>query len=554
MDNRQLAQGLEEMAALLELLNRDLDRAQLYRRAAVRLRELETPIAEVLSRAPAVIPGLERSVLEEIVHWVRSGRIDRLEELRDAVPAGVQELLRLKGLGPKRAGVLWRRLGIDSLEELERACLEGRIRELEGFGPALEGQLLEALRQYRRYRGLRRLSEALAEVEPILRRIRALPGVARAELAGELRRHCPVVSGYDLLVVTSRPEGIRQRLPEFGWEEGEPDQLQGRTPGGMPIRCWITDFRRFGTRWILATGSEAHLQALRSRGPLPEAITEEAVYAALGLTFIPPPMREGRGEIERAARGRLGRLVQVRDLRGLLHVHTTYSDGIVPLRQMAIACRDLGYAYLGICDHSQSARYARGLDPERLLRQQAEIEELNAELAPFRIYKGIESDILPDGSLDYPEEILRRFDFVVASIHSGFRMTEQEATRRLIRAVENPHTCILGHLTGRLLLEREGYPVNVPEVLQACAAHGVAIELNANPYRLDLDWTYLPLAVELGVPVAIDPDAHDLEGLEDVRYGVMVAQKAGLGPEHVLNTRTPALFERWLRERRQRKT
>lgn len=242
--------------------------------------------------------------------------------------------------------------------------------------------------------------------------------------------------------------------------------------------------------------------------------------------------------------------MQVRDLEGILHVHTTYSDGTVSLRDMALACQEAGYAYMGVCDHSQSARYARGLEPERVREQQAEIEQLNEALAPFRLYKGIEADILPDGSLDYPEEVLRSFDFVVASVHTGFNMTKEEATRRLIRAVQNPHTCILGHPTGRLLLEREGYPVDVPALLRACADYGVAIELNANPYRLDLDWTYLPLAVELGVMVAINPDAHDLEGLEDVRYGVMVAQKAGLEPEHVLNTRTPALFERWLAERR----
>jgi DNA polymerase (family X) len=396
--------------------------------------------------------------------------------------------------------------------------------------------------------------------EPLLAALRAAPGIVRSEAAGALRRRSETVDRVEL-VVQGDPEALRAALAPLTLPDGEPPDgaaYSGRLPDGLPLLAYRAEPQDFGRTLWTRTGSEAHLAAFAERYGAPEeAASEGEVYARAGLSPIPPELREGEGELEAAEAGTLPALITVDGLRGSLHNHSTYSDGAHTLREMAEAARRMGYGYFAICDHSRSLKIANGLPIERLREQGEKVRALNEAFASdggpaFRVFHGSEVDILQDGSLDYPDEVLEELDFVVASVHVGFEMTEAEATARIVRAVENPYVDVLGHPTGRLLLRREGYPINHSAVIEACAAHGVAIELNANPYRLDMDWRYLREATAQGVLIAINPDAHAVEGLEDVTWGVAAARKGWLTAEQCLNALPLEAFAAWLAARRAR--
>lgn len=558
MTNKQIARSLRETAALIELTGGNPFRARALSAAARTIRGLDDAITERLQAGTLTdIDGIGKGLAAQIEELATRGSFELRDELLNAVPAGLLDVLRVKGLGPKKVRALWKELDVTSLDALETAAQIGRIEQLDGFGAKTQAKILQNVRLLRQYATRRRFADVYRDVAPLLEALRTLDAVQRAEPTGALRRRMETVAEADLLVASTAPEAVQaalesRGLPATAHDNAAATRLDGTLPDGLPLRLWIVAPDAFGTMQWRRTGSAAHREAFVAAYGAPDVHADEhAVYAAADLPFISPELREDRGELEAAAANALPDLIRLEDLHGTLHNHSTYSDGADTLRQMAEAARAMDLSYFGICDHSQSLTIADGLSPERVYRQRAEIATLNEEFVddgglPFRIFSGIESDILNDGSLDYEDDVLASFDFVVASIHSRFNMSVQEATERLVRAIENPFTTMLGHATGRLLLVREGYPINHERVIDACAAHGVAIELNANPYRLDMDWRWIRRATEQGVLISLNPDAHATEELHNVRWGVEVARKGWLTAAQCLNAKSLTEFSSWL--------
>ncbi len=534
---------LREIGERLELAGDSPYKSRAYYKAADSLLALPRPLSEVIERGELrSIPGVGEVIEEKIRTLWRTGTHPTLERLRAEYPAGLLELLQIPKLKPDKIGALNRELDVTDLDSLEEACRTGRVAEAKGFGPALQARILEGIEFARSSEGLTLIHHAHARAQAACERLRSeRPDLDRIEPAGEVRRGCELVG--DIVIVGGSRSSVVSR--------------QSSVVPGCPetADCILTTDDRFGLALLYATGSATHVRALEelaaSRGiqlsadglrkdgrDLPAA--EEAdVYGALGLSCITPELREGRGEVERALSGTLPGLVELPDIRGILHCHTDASDGTHTLEEMAEATRSRGYQYFGLADHSRSAFYAGGLQPDRLAAQLELADRLNAryegEDVPFRVFKGTESDIRPDGSLDYPDDLLARLDFVVASVHGQFRLPKTEQTQRILKAVANRRTTILGHMTGRLLLERKGYEVDIEAVLRACAAYGVAVEINANPHRLDLDWRWHQRALELGCTFSINPDAHSTGELDLVRWGVLMARKGGIPPDRILN-------------------
>lgn len=574
MTAAEAAAVLAEIAMLLEVVGGDPFRARAYASAARRLEGSGADV-EGLARAGALtsIPGIGEGIAGIIDEMVRTGRSGLHQRLMAETPVGLYDLMRIKGLGTKRLRALYAELGIDSLDALEEAA--GRIAGLAGFGAKTEAKILEGAAYVRETRGKRRIDRALEVAERLVEHVRTLPGVSSAELAGELRRRMEIVASIDLVAATDRPDEVLAAFRTLGEHTAGAGDREGRVEvrfsDGFAARFACVAPERFGAALAVWTGSAAHVQALAARAAerglalgadglgTVATPTEEALYAALGLAWVPPELREGWGEVEAAAAGTLPRLVEPGDLRGTFHCHTTYSDGKATVAEMAEGARARGWRYLGIADHSQAASYAGGLTPQAVAKQQREIDAWNrahggAGKGRFRVFKGTEADILADGALDFPDATLASFDYVVGSIHSAFQRSEREQTDRLIRAVQNPRLTILGHATGRLLLGRSGYPVDVRAVIDAAAEHGVAVEINADPARLELDWRHARYAAERGVLVPINPDAHSVGGLDNVGWGVNVARKAWLGARGVLNTWQLEEVEEHFAQRKQART
>jgi DNA polymerase (family X) len=556
-----VAAVLAEIGVLMELTGKDSFRARAFANAA---RALEASDADLLSLARegrlSSLRGVGAGIAAVIAEIVLDGRSTLHDELQTATPLGLYDLLRVQGLGPKRIHTLHSRLGVDSLDTLERAARAGAVAGLPGFGEKTQRKILAGIDFARASRQLRRYPEALELGARLLEWLRGLPEVHAAELVGALRRRLEVVDRIDLLAACNgsgtlaRAAQELQGVVEVG-DDGDEVRLELSDGVVARMRCVVPE--AFVPAVVWETGSAAHVAQLagvaRSLGGsfdaggllldgVPaKAEREEEVYERLGLAYVPPELREGLGEVEAAAAGPLPRLVEESDLSGTFHCHSTYSDGKASVEEMASAARARGWSYLGLADHSRTAAYAGGLSVERVRAQHAEIDALNARMAadgggPFRLIKGIESDILPDGSLDYPDDVLASFDYVVGSVHSSFGMAAEEMTRRMIRAVNHPALSILGHPAGRLLLTRDGYALDLRAVLDAAAERGVVVEINANPHRLDLDWREVRYAAERGILIAINPDAHSVAALDHVAFGINMARKAGLEPRQVLNT------------------
>jgi DNA polymerase (family X) len=514
-------------------------RAKAYARAADSLAALALPLDQLIAENRLQeIPGVGAAIADIVTKLHKTGTHPSLEAMRKEIPAGVLEMLSVPGLRPDKVLKLYQALGISSLAELEETVRADRLKGIKGLGPGLQAKILRNIEIGRSGEGLRHMHRAAMLLENAANVLRpAHPELKRITIGGDLRRGCELVA--DLALVAEAP----------ALEDG-PKAL---TSGGE-LTVHLTDKKRYGITLLLATGSAAHIEALRALaerkgfalGPdglrrgrrIIAASSEESIYEALGLSFIEPELREGRGELERALEGRLPRLVTDRDVRGILHAHTDLSDGVDTLEVMVQATRERGYEYFGVTDHSKSAHYAGGLSVEEIIEQHRAIDRLNKTYKEFRILKGIESDILADGALDYPDETLAEFDFVVASVHSRFKLDPKLQTERIIRAVANPHTTILGHMTGRQLLRRPGYEIDVESILAACAAHGVAIEINANPWRLDLDWRWHQRALNLGCMMSINPDAHSTREIDLTHWGIEMARKGGVPANRVLNCLT----------------
>jgi DNA polymerase (family X) len=557
MDRKAVAQVLEQIAAFLELKGENPFRIRAFRTAARAVGSFPADLRDGLEDGSlAATKGVGPATLQIVAEIVATGRASLLEELREQIPPGLVEMLAISGLGVAKIRQIHDVLDIDSLPELEAAALDGRLARLPRFGPKTSENILKGIAFLRQASAYRLLHHAADEAEGLRAALERLPGVLSAYVAGDVRRRVEVVRDLVLVIVAAvAPGELFKRLSQLpGVHEfaGQDERrLTLRFAGGASAQIVVTTPVNTGAVLAQATGSEAHLRELAAhaasrdlaltgaalwRGsafvPTPD---EAAFYAALGLDFIPPELREGQGEIEAAAHHALPRLVERGDLQGFLHCHTRYSDGSNSVEELALACRAAGYSYVGITDHSQAAAYAGGLKPDDLERQADEIDEVNARIEGIRVLKGVEADILQDGRIDFDEAVLARLDFVIASIHSRFNMGEREMTARMLAAMDNPHLTIIGHPTGRLLLSRDPYGLDLEAVIEKAAATGVALEINADPHRLDLDWRVVRHARERGAAISIGADAHNTAGIANVEYGVGIARKGWLGPADVLN-------------------
>lgn len=566
MNKDQIIEVLENIGRLLELKGENAFKVRAYVNGARALESMSEDLAVVVEEGRlGKVDGIGKALEEKITTLCRDGRLDYYHELRAEFPADIFTLFDLRGIGAKKIKVLFDRLGVSSISSLQRACEDGSVAGLEGFGEKSAENFLKAIADRKKSAGVFTMRDVEGVARRLLDDFRSHPEVLLAEIAGSYRRGKETLHDLDLIVASASPEIVSEDF--VGHELVESVLAQGATKssvqlaGGLQCDLRVVSNAEYPFALNYFTGSKEHNVRMRNRAlergwslneyrfseakgrtlkeAIPEVREETDIYRALGLEFVPPELREDRGEFEAAEAGTLPKLIEWPNLRGTFHNHTTASDGRSSLEQMANAARELGLEYLGIADHSKASVQANGLNAKRLAEQGKEIDALNAGYGEgFRIFKGVECDILKDGSLDFPDEVLDTLDYVVASIHGSLQLDEATMTKRIIRAISNPRVTMLGHLTGRLLTMRDPYAVNVPAVIDAAAETGTIIELNCNPRRLDMDWRWWPLAKEKGVRCAINPDAHSTQGLQDLVFGVRVARKGWLTRKDVVNCLT----------------
>ncbi len=559
---------IEEYVVLLELSGANTFRIRAYTNAVRALETLESSLDELLAAGTLIqVKNIGKSVAELIAEFAETGTAKAFEEFKASVPSGVLEMLRVPGLGPRKINAIREELGIEDLTALEAACSDGKLSGLKGFGKKTQENILKGITYIRTNQGRFRADIARTSSQSLRENLDQLPQTQRLEIAGSLRRFRETVKDIDFVVSSETPHAITEAFVSH------PDVAEilarGETKAAVRLQTGIqADLRvvsdtEFPCVLHHSTGSREHNIALRARAQERglkineyglyrgeeriNCANEEAIFTALELSYIPPELREGLGEIEAAAKNALPSLVTQTDIRGMLHLHSTYSDGADSLEAMALAVQARGFEYMGIADHSQTAAYAGGLSVDAVRRQWEEIDQLNERLAPFRIFKGVESDILADGSLDYDDDLLAQFEYVVVSVHSQFNLDRDKMTARIIRAIKHPYSTIVGHLTGRLLLEREGYEIEIDQIIKAAAQSGVAIEINAHPARLDIDWRYLRKARDHGVRIAVNTDAHSISGLDNLPYGIGSARKGWLGAADIVNSLNCKAIADWFR-------
>ncbi|WP_439698441.1 helix-hairpin-helix domain-containing protein [Mucilaginibacter sp. AW1-7] len=541
MENKPIARKLRLLSQLMELHEVNPFKIKSIANAAFKVDKLPFPIAGKTLAELEKVDGIGKSIAGKIIELFETGTMAEMEEMLAQTPEGVVEMMHIKGIGPKKVAIIWKELGIENTGELFYACNENRLIEAKGFGLKTQEEIRKAIEFRMASNGKFLFAQVEKEANELMDMVKAVFPGALKHFAGEFRRLNEIITeivivigsidqkiAYDAFLASD----ILQNIAE------NENHISGELKNGLLVDIVCVEKGDYYLELFKNTGTDDHVQAVLDRinTPLQQPETEELIYTKAGLAWMQPELREGTMFIEKAETNTLPVLINWHDLKGSLHNHSTWSDGVNTVEEMALYCRDtLKLEYLGMCDHSKSAFYAKGLTIERVLQQQEEIDHLNKKLDGFHIFKGIESDILYDGSLDYPDEILKKFDFIVASVHSILKMDEAKATSRLITAIENPYTTILGHPTGRLLLSRKGYPIDYKKVIDACAANNVVIEINANPLRLDLDWRWHQYALEKGVMLSINPDAHRLEGHLDMHYGILAARKGGLYKEMCLN-------------------
>ena len=565
MSNKDIIRQLRLAASLMELHNENAFKIRGYQNAVAAVERLNQPLEGMEQGAIASMEGIGKSLATSIKEMLETGSFSQLNNLLERTPKGIVTMLDIKGLGPKKIRLIWQELGIENADDLLQACENNILSKAKGFGEKTQETIRQALLFTRSNMGKVRYADVEAAALKIEEEIQSKFPQSRVALCGQFRRRLEVLDTLCLLVSHTNPQEVLEYLSaqprlEQQLEKSGPFVWRGTfTEFSLATEVHICKPEAFTNMLFRLTGAPTHLQAQLSTGKnllqisgAQQYASEEAIYQAAGMAYVEPELREGLFEISLAENNELPRLLEYNKLRGVLHNHSTWSDGKNSLREMAEHCRDLGFEYLGMSDHSRTAFYANGLEIERVQQQQAEIDQLNKELAPFRVFKGIESDILPDGSLDYPEEVLASFDFIVASIHGNLNMGIEKATQRLITAINNPYTTILGHPTGRLLLRREGYPVDHRAVIDACAENGVIIEINANPWRLDMDWRWVKYAIEKGVLLSINPDAHETAGYRDMHYGVLVGRKGGLTTEMTFNARSAKEVAEYFNKRKEK--
>jgi len=541
MENKPIARTLRLLSQLMELHDENPFKIKSLANAAFKVDKLPFPIAKKSLAEMEKVDGIGKSTATKISELIETGHITELQDLLNKTPEGIVEMMGIKGIGPKKIATIWHELGIENVGELYYACNENRLVEAKGFGLKTQEEIMKVIEFRMANDGKFLYARVEAEANELFQKLKNIIPDALLSFTGEYRRRCEIITELIFLAGTDYHDADMAILSNSGILNDmtvEGNHLKGKTANGVPVDIEIAPLKLFYGKLFRRTGNAEHVQAVTARivGSIDHTEREELIYKKAGLEWMPPELREGDIFIEKAANNKLPQLISYNDLKGALHNHSTWSDGVHTIEEMALYCRDeLKLEYLGMCDHSRSAFYAKGLSIEQVLQQHEEIDHLNKKLDGFHIFKGIESDILNDGSLDYPNEILQKFDFIVASVHSNLKIDKEKATARVVKAIENPYTTILGHPTGRLLLSRKGYELDFTKVIDACGANNVVIEVNANPLRLDLDWRWHQYALDKGVKLSINPDAHRNEGFLDMHYGVLAARKGGLNKEMYLN-------------------
>nr|WP_317045675.1 helix-hairpin-helix domain-containing protein [Algoriphagus aquimarinus] len=548
MDHKTLLKKIKLSIQLMELHDENPFKIRSYQSALISLERGDQDIMGLSEAELGALQSVGKSMVEAIQQLKETDTFPFLEELLAKTPEGILEVLQIKGLGPKKVKTLWEELGITSTHELMEACQSGKVAKIKGFGEKTQNTIIENLEFKASNSGKWLYADIEEMIAQLKETFRVMAGDADLTVVGDFARQLEIITEAEFLIASDELTAVKSNIKamdsiEWILLESGPRTLRGKLKE-IDLRVSIHFCAKEDFLWkkLSLIASPLHLEAMvdekesiAKKLQKKDFSSEEEFFSINNLQFIPTEMREGFGEVELAKENKIPELLTEKDLRGILHNHSTYSDGKHSLRQMAEYCKELGYEYLGISDHSKTAFYAGGLTEDQILKQHQEIDTLNKELAPFRIFKGIESDILNDGKLDYADDVLASFDFIVASVHSILNMDIKRATTRLITAIENPYTTILGHPTGRLLLRRQGYPIDHKAIIDACAANNVVIEINANPWRLDLDWRWVHYAMEQGVMLSINPDAHAMEGYADMKYGVLVGRKGGLTKEMTLN-------------------
>lgn len=549
MDNASLCEKLELLSKLMEIHGENSFKASSYAKAAFQIERHPVPLEEMDPADISSIRGIGEAIAAKIIQWLASGRFQLLEDYLEKTPPGILELMQIKGLGPKKIHALWKDMGLESPGEVLYACYENRLTRYKGFGAKTQQNIQQAI-EYQLANENRFLYQQLEALwQGLLSRWHTSPpGAYRLELSGEARRQCPVLESLDFVCSAPADLLLAWLSSDFRLSEQHTGKLLLQSSEGIPIRIRLCEEASFGHALLEATGPDTFVQQLRNRAEAsdrswPVTGEEPRLFEILGRPFVHPALRDLPGIADTPTPAAADSLLSLPQVRGLIHAHSTWSDGACSIRDMALEARRQGLEYMLITDHSQSAFYAQGLKPDQVRAQQEEIDRLNEELAPFRIFKGIESDILWTGELDYHEDLLASFDVVIASVHSILKMDEAKAMSRLLKAVANPFTRILGHPTGRLLLSRPGYPVDHRRLIDACLEHNVVLEINAHPRRLDLDWSWIPYAIQKGVLLSVNPDAHAPAGIRDIHYGVLAAQKGGLSAAGNLSSFSAEAFQ-----------
>lgn len=571
---------LEAIGRLLELKDENIFKIRAYTNAARALETFTGDFARTVGEGTLTeIPGVGKAIADKITEYFATGQLAYFEALKSEFPPGIFEMFELQGLGPKKIRILWEKLGITDLATLEAGCKDGQVAALKGFGKKTADNILAAMESRNKHAGSYRQGDIAGEAETMLEHLRDLPDVLQASLAGSYRRRKEVVRDLDFIVATREPAAVSEFFVKHTMVESViahgPTKSSVRLKSGIQADLRVVTNEQYPFALAYFTGSKEHNIAIRNRAlargwtlneyrlgpdekskrepaPIPAIHTEGDLHRALGLDYIEPELREDRGEISAAEKHTLPDLVELENLRGTFHNHTTASDGRSTLLEMAEAAQELGLEYLGIADHSKSSFQAHGLQADRLLEQVREIRALNKTFDGFRLFAGTECDILRDGTLDFPDEILAQLDYVVASVHGVFSLSKSEMTDRIVRAISNKHVTMLGHLTGRLLLSREGYEVDAAAIIEAAAATGTIIELNASPRRLDMDWRLWQLAKEKGVKTSINPDAHHTSQLQHLWFGIGAARKGWLERKDVVNCLPLGKIEAVLKAKKER--
>ncbi|NOY39114.1 MAG: DNA polymerase/3'-5' exonuclease PolX [Nitrospirae bacterium] len=570
MKNQEIARAFSEIADLLELKGENPFRIRAYRRAAQNIESLSRDIAKLSEDELTAIPGIGKDLAGKIREFLSHGSMEALESLRQEVPPGLTGIMSVPGVGPRTARLLFERLNVRDVDELEALAREGRLQGLPGIRKKTEENILRGIEMLKRGRERQPLGKVLPVAEDIIEKLKGVSGIGKLRLAGSLRRWKETIKDIDILATSSEPQGMMNafvRLP--GVREV---LLKGPTKSsvilgeGLQVDLRVVEEGSFGAALQYFTGSKAHNIRIREMaikrglkineygvfreedGKRVGGEKEEDVYRLVGLPYIPPELREDSGEIEAAIEGRLPRLVTLEDIRGDLHVHSKWSDGSHDIEELVTAARELGYQYIAITDHSKGLGIAGGLTPEEVLEQKQEVDALNKKLRGFRVFTGAEVDIRSDGTLDLPDEVLKQLDFVVASIHSGFRQSSRQLTMRLVSAMKNPYVRVIAHPTGRIIGERDAYEIDMKEFMRVAKETKTALEINAYPMRLDLSDRHAREAKRLGIPIVVNTDTHIVTQFKYMRYGVAIARRGWLEPGDIINTLNLKDLERFINQ------